>query len=149
MAAPCRAARRGSQGRGRRRIYSKVHPDYHPLDLGFTLAHRFLKYGAFLGTLASLLTVLFWAVLFYIRADGAAQAQGLEAAIFLLTTIVSFPLSLLTVAALGAIEYQVALVRLAIVVGPILNLALWGYFIGVAADLAVSLRAHFARTRNS
>lgn len=113
----------------------------------FTLARRFLKYGALLGVLVSLLTVLFWGVLFYIRADGAAQAQGLEAAIFLLTTIVSFPLSILTVAALGSIEYPVAFVRLAIVGGPILNLALWGYAIGAAADALLWLRSRLAPRR--
>lgn len=117
------------------------------LDLVFTLARRFLKYGALLGVLVSLLTVLFWGVLFYIRADGVAQSQGLEAAIFLLTTIVSFPLSILTVAALGSVEYPVALVRLAIVGGPILNLALWGYVIGAAADALLWLRDRFAPRR--
>jgi hypothetical protein len=111
------------------------------------LARKFLKYGAWLGVLTSLVTILFWGVLFYIRADGAAQAQGLEAAIFLLTTIFSFPLSIPTVAALGAIEYPLALVRTAIVVGPILNLALWGYCIGAMVDLAVWLGARFARPR--
>jgi len=111
------------------------------------LARRFLKYGAWLGVLVSLVTILFWGVLFYIRAEGAAQARGLEAAIFLLSTVVSFPLSILTVAALSSIEYPVALVRLAIVGGPILNLALWGCLTGAAADLLVSLRARFARPR--
>ena len=81
--------------------------------------------------------LLFWGALLYTRADGAAQARGLEAAIYLLTTILSFPLSLLTVAGLNALEYPAVLVRIAIVLAPILNLALWGLIAGSLADTVI------------
>ncbi len=111
------------------------------------MTKKFFIYGSVAGALVSLLLLLLWGVLFYVRGETTAQSLGLEAAIFLLSSIVSFPFSLAVMEALDEIEYPLVLVRLAIILGPVVNWALFGLVIGAVTDAVVWLRNRLKKVR--
>ena len=98
------------------------------------MTKKFLIYGAVTGAVVSFLLLLLWGVLFYLRGETTTQSLGLEAAIFLLSSLVSFPLSLAVMETLDEIDYPVVLVRLAIILGPVVNWALYGLVFGAVWD---------------
>ena len=111
------------------------------------MTKKFFIYGSVAGALVSLLLLLLWGVLFYVRGETTEQSLGLEAAIFLLSSIVSFPFSLAVMEALDEIEYPLVLVRLAIILGPVVNWALFGLVIGAVTDAVVWLRNRLKKVR--
>ena len=111
------------------------------------MTKKFFIYGSVAGAVVSLLLLLLWGVLFYVRGETTAQSLGLEAAIFLLSSIVSFPFSLAVMEALDEIDYPLVLVRLAIILGPVVNWALYGLVIGAIVDAAVWIRNRLQRVR--
>lgn len=111
------------------------------------MTKKFFIYGVVAGAVVSLLVLLLWGVLFYIRGETTAQSSGLEAAIFLLSSLLSFPLSLAVMEALDEIDYPPVLVRLAIILGPAVNWALCGLVIGAVTDAALWIRNRLKRVR--
>lgn len=111
------------------------------------MTKKFFIYGSVAGALVSLLLLLLWGVLFYVRGEAGTQSVGLEAAIFLLSSLLSFPLSPAVMEALDEIDYPIVLVRLAIILGPVVNWALCGLVIGAVTDAAVWIRNRWKRVR--
>ena len=111
------------------------------------MTKKFLIYGAVTGAVVSFLLLLLWGALFYLRGETTTQSLGLEAAIFLLSSLVSFPLSLAVMETLDEIDYPVVLVRLAIILGPVVNWALYGLVFGAVWDTALWIRNRLKRVR--